>query len=41
MHPKSGQHTAGIHKALRMNLAQLSAAATNKNIPPPIIGGRK
>lgn len=41
MHPKSGQHTAGIHKALKMNLAALSAAGTNPNIPPPIVGGRK
>ena len=38
---KTGAHTAGIHKALKMNLAQLSAAGTNPNIPPPQIGGRK
>jgi len=41
MHPKNGAHTSGIHRALKMNLAQLSAAATNQSIPPPIIGGRK
>lgn len=40
-HKQQGAHTSGIHRALKMNLAQLSAAATNPNIPPPIIGGRK
>jgi hypothetical protein len=37
---KTGAHTAGIHKALKMNLAQLSAAGTNPAIPKPVIGGR-
>ena len=38
----SGAHTSGIHKATKgKTLAQLSAAGTNPNIPPPTIGGRK
>jgi hypothetical protein len=41
MHPMSGAHTASIHKAAGMNLAQLSAAGTNPAIPPPKIGGPK
>lgn len=38
---KQGAHTASIHKAANMNLAQLSAAGTNPAIPAPVIGGRK
>jgi hypothetical protein len=39
---KTGAHTKGIHKAVTgKTLAQLSAAGTNPNIPPPQIGGRK
>jgi len=42
MHPKSGAHTAGIHAATAgKTLAELSAAATNQNIPAPVIGGRR
>ncbi len=36
----TGAHTAGIHDAtMGKTLAQLSAAGTNPNIPPPKIGG--